>query len=637
MYYIELVEVYKELEASSKRLEKTFIVYKTIRNKKGVELKYLIYLLQGIVFPKWDQRKIGFSSKLIVKAISSSTGVSSESIEKLWAEKGDLGVVAEIITTKKRQTTLFKNKLTVEKVFDNIQELAKLEGKGAVAKKTSLVSELLTNADPTEVKFIVRAILELLRVGVAEGILRDAITWSYFPKVIGIFVPCNNCKELVPISMICMNCHKNLEAKKDLDNYGKNNCVLIKSVEDIKDNKINEKCVYTTDKEETRKIYNYFIDKVQHLFNLTNDFAKVVEALENNETSVKIDPGIPINPMLAIKIGGVEEAFEELGKPLLAEEKLDGFRLQIHKYGKEIKLFTRRLENVTPQFIELINIIKDNINAKSFILDTEVIGYDPKTFKHLSFQFITQRIKRKYDIEKTSKEIPVQINVFDILYKDGKSLLYLTQAERRKIIENIVKEKKGKIMLTEKLITSDAKELQLFYKKSLDKGNEGLMLKNLSKPYTPGRRVKGWLKLKPILEPLDLVIVGATYGEGKRAKYLSSFRLACFDLKTKRHLECGMASSGIKEKDKEEGINLIEISKMLEPLIIKKSGRNVDIKPKIIVQVKYEEIQKSPTYNSGYALRFPSLVIIRLDKPLKDINTLQDIEKIFDNQRGKKF
>ena len=636
MYYLELAEVYKRLENASQRLEKTYIISRLIKDKKGEELKYLIYLLEGRVFPKWDERKIGFSSRLIIKAINNATGIPNENVEKLWIEKGDLGIVAEILILKKKQTTLFTHKLTIEKVFHNIQELASLEGKGAVGRKVSLVSELLTSASPLEARYIVRTVLESLRVGVAEGVLRDAIAWSYFPKILGVFVVCDNCKELVPITKECVSCNKKL-SYLDLEIYAKKNCLIVNSLKDVVDLKTKKICVYVKEESEARKIFNSFTDKVQDLFNLTNDFSQVVEALYTNKLDVKLDPGIPINPMLAVKVENVKEAFEELGKPLLAEEKLDGFRLQIHKYGKEIKLFTRRLENVTKQFKELFDVINESIDAKSYILDCEVIGYDPKTFRHLPFQSISQRIKRKYDIEKTSMKIPVEINVFDILYKNGKELLHLTQEDRRRILEKTIKEKKGKIVLTKKLVTADEKELEKFYKESLDKGNEGLMLKKLAKLYTPGRRVKGWLKLKPVLEPLDLVIVGATYGEGKRANYLSSFRLACLDSDKKKYLECGMVGSGIKEKELDVGINLIEMSKILDPLIIKKQGRDVDIKPKIIVEVKYEEVQKSPTYNSGFALRFPRLIVFRNDKPLKDINTIKDIERIYNNQRAKKF
>ena len=198
-----------------------------------------------------------------------------------------------------------------------------------------------------------------------------------------------------------------------------------------------------------------------------------------------------------------------------------------------------------------------------------------------------------------------------------------------------MKEKKGELVLTKKLVSEDAKEINSFFKDSLRAGNEGLMLKNINSAYVPGRYVNGWCKLKNVLEPLDLVIVGATAGEGKRAGELSSYIVACKD--KDKFLECGMVSTGIKEKEGEkEEVTYKEMTKLLRPLIIKEEGRTVFVKPKIIIEVGYEEIQKSPTYSSGYALRFPMVLRLRIkDKPLDEINTIKDIEKIYKNQRGK--
>ncbi len=196
-----------------------------------------------------------------------------------------------------------------------------------------------------------------------------------------------------------------------------------------------------------------------------------------------------------------------------------------------------------------------------------------------------------------------------------------------------MKQQTKKIVLTKKIITSDKNEANKFYKESLKNGVEGVMIKNLNSHYIFGRHVGGWVKLKPTLEPLDLVIVGAEYGKGKRAKSLSSFVLAC---KHKdKFLECGMMGSGIKEKG--EGVTFVELTKILKPLIISEDGRSVKIKPKIVVEVNYEEIQKSPTYSSGFALRFPRLFRLRVEeKKVEDANTLADMERIYKQQKGKK-
>lgn len=637
MDYSNLVSFYEQLEKTTKRLKKTFIVSKLLGETKKEDLKHVIFLLEGRIYASYDPRELGVSSRLVIKAISQATGSSTEVIEKLWAEKGDLGLVAEKLIASKKQTTLFSSKLTVKKVFSNLETLASLEGQGTVSRKVSLVAELLTSATSNEAKFIMRTILGQLRVGVAEGILRDAITWTFYPKVIGIFFKCENCKELVPSAINCPSCSKKLEPDfKEESKKSFRNSMKVSSLEELKRLKSkvrNYDTIIVEDEKVAREIYNHFIDQVQELYDMCNDFSQVVAALKDNTTlKIRINPGIPINPMLAVRAEKFEECFEALGSPLLAEYKLDGFRLQIHRDKDRFWFYTRRLENVLNQFNELIQVVKDSIKSSSFIIDCEVVGIDVKTKKYLPFQDISQRIKRKYHIERTAKEITVEINVFDIIYLNGKSLIDSPQKERRSIVEKIIKPIPGKIRTAEKLISDSVHEVEKFYKESLKAGNEGIMLKNLDKKYTPGRRVGGWIKFKPSLEPLDLVIMGATYGEGKRAAFLSSYVLACKD--KDKLLECGMSSSGLKEKA-ERGLSYDEMTNLLNPLIMKKQGRNVTVKPRIIVEVIYEEVQKSPTYSSGYALRFPRIKNLRHDKPLKDITTLKDLERIYEKQRGR--
>ncbi|MBU1245482.1 MAG: ATP-dependent DNA ligase [Nanoarchaeota archaeon] len=604
MRYDIFVDYLERLEGTTKRLEKTKILAELIQ-KAGEDITEIIYLVQGIVFPQWDERKLGMSFRLIIKAIASSTGISPDKVEKSFTKKGDLGLVAEEFIKNKKQKTLFSKDLNVKKVFDNLKKLSSLEGHGTVSKKIALVSELLTSANPIEAKYICRTVVDQLRIGVAEGTLRDGIVWAYFPRIIGI------------------------------NDFGKHKNVLeVKKLEDLKNLKKYDFIKAENDKL-AREVYNHFVDVVQKTYNIVNDFAVVAEEVKKNglnaaNKDIKLNPGRPLNPMLAIKAKDFDGAFKDVGMPALAEYKIDGFRAQFHFDGKDVKIFTRRLENVSNQFKELIPIVKEHVKAKSFIIDSEIVGYDIKKDKFLSFQSISQRIKRKYDIEKTSKTVPVMIVVFDILYKNGESLIDKTQEERRSILEKTIDEKKHKIELTKKKITNTTKEMEIFYKESLKKGNEGIMIKNLKKIYTPGRRVAGWVKIKPGLEPLDLVIVGGTYGEGKRANALSSFRLACYD--EGKFLECGMVGTGIKEKDNE--VTFESLTKLLTPLITKKKGKTIDIKPEIVVEVEYEEIQRSPTYNSGYALRFPRVKQLRnMEKAAKDASSLDYVKKIFMKQR----
>ena len=638
MDYEELVEAYSALEKTSKRLEKTFIIMQLLQKTQQDHLQEIISLLQGIVFPAWDERKLGMSSRLVIKTMRFATGISSEKIEGLWAKTGDLGLVAESLMKEKKQMTLATHHLTVKKVFSNLQTIATLEGEGTVNKKINVVAELLTSAKPLEARFIVRTVIGQLRIGVAAGILRDAISWAFFPKIVGIFAECEKCNAINPQTERCLSCHAPLAIKFSNEIQKTHQRVLhVDSLKDIEKLSFKQLESYSwilaSDKRITRGIYTYFIDKVQELYDVTNDFSETVAVLKLHKKITKeIKIGVPINSMLAIAIDDIDEAFEALGKPILCEPKLDGFRLQIHKENEKICLFTRRLENVTTQFQELVPIIQKNVKADSFILDSEAVGYDPKSSKYLPFQAISQRIKRKYNINEIAKKIPVEINVFDILSKNKENLMMMTQEERRKMLEKVIHEVPRKIVLTKKLISEDKKEIDAFYKDLLKQGIEGIMLKNLKKAYAPGRKVGGWLKLKPTLEPLDLVIVAADYGDGKRAGWLTSYTLAC--RKDGKLVEIGKASTGLKEKS--EGLSFHDMTKLLKPLIIEQKGKHVIVKPEIVVEVAYEEIQKSQNYASGWALRFPTIIRLREDRKALDCDDVKRVEQIYDTQRGKK-
>jgi len=372
------------------------------------------------------------------------------------------------------------------------------------------------------------------------------------------------------------------------------------------------------------------VKEVENVYNLTTDYGETAELAIQNKLSGSLKPGRPIQLQLAIKVDSIEEALKAVGEPAQAEYKLDGFRMQIHFDGKEIKLFTRRMENVTKQFPDVVKVVEKHVKGKNFILDSEVAGH--KNDKYLAFQNISQRIKRKYDIEKMAKEYPVEINVFDVMYYNGKNVMSNELKERRKLLEKIVKQENGKIILTRKLISDDKKEIDKFYREALQRGTEGLILKNMKGTFKPGRYVNGWVKLKPIMEPFDLVITGATWGEGKRSNWLSSFIISC--RRGDDFLEIGRVGSGIKEKN--EGLKFSDLTKELKKIIIKDHGKNIEVKPKIIVTVNYEEIQKSPTYNSGFALRFPRITVIRNDLGLNDVDDLERINDVYNKQRHRK-
>jgi len=380
-------------------------------------------------------------------------------------------------------------------------------------------------------------------------------------------------------------------------------------------------------------------EKIQRALDRTNDIAIVfgmakrgkLKELEN----VSIEVGKPIKVMLAQKAKNLKEGFEMVGKPCAIEYKYDGFRMLIHKKGKNLTLFTRRLENVTKQFPEVVDYINKYVHGKEFILDSEAVGYDFKTKKYLPFQSISQRIRRKYDIEKLQKELPVELNVFDVLYYNGKSQIDIPFKDRAKLVREIVTSQPYKIIPSKMIITDDEKKAEKFYKEALRDYQEGVMMKSLDAVYQPGKRVGQMIKVKPEERELDLVIVGAEYGTGKRSGWMSSFILGCRGKEKGEFLEIGKVGTGIKEKSEAEvgGVSFDELTKMLTPLITQEKGKEVSIKPKIVVSVIYQEIQRSPNYNSGWALRFPRFTALRPDKPLSEVADLKEIEKDFSNQK----
>jgi DNA ligase-1 len=283
------------------------------------------------------------------------------------------------------------------------------------------------------------------------------------------------------------------------------------------------------------------------------------------------------------------------------------------------------------------DICRKALNARECIVEGEALAIDKKTGRPLPFQRMSQRIKRKYDIEKTIKEIPVDLHVFDITHLNGKTFFEKILAERFDILKKVLKPVDGKIEFARRIETTDLKEAEKFYKSALAAGQEGLIIKNLDAFYTPGRRVAGgWLKVKPIMETLDLAIVGATWGTGKRTGWLGSLILGVRDPETGKFLECGMLGTGIKEKKTNpDDVTLDDMTKMLKPFIISQSGHDVKIKPKIIIEVAYEEIQKSPTYSSGYALRFPRFIRLRPDKGPDEADDMERVKALFDIQKGK--
>jgi DNA ligase-1 len=567
MDYLVLAETYEKLEEISSKLKKTDILAELFSKTSAEELPKVVLLAQGIVYQKYLQLELGIATQMMMRAISKATGFKPEEVEEKFKKTGDLGLSAEQCIKSRKQSVLLKKKLTVDFVFDNLQKLPHITGEGSQERKLNLIAELLVSARPKEARYIVRTILGELRIGVAEGIIRDAVV----------------------------------------------NAFLLKE---------------GMSKEDKAKL----TEAVDYAWNILADFGEIARIAKEKGVAglkkVKVQLGKPIQVMLGEKAESIEEVVKEFGK-VAAEYKYDGMRAQIHKKGDEIWIYTRRLENVTKQFPDLVEICKKGLKAKECIVEGEVWGIDPKTGLPLPFQMLSQRIHRKYDIEEMIKQIPIQVHLFDIVYLEGKTFFEKPFIERRKILEGVVKLIPGKFQIAKQIVSDNIKELEKFYKEALAAKQEGLFLKVLNSSYVFGRHVGGWYKIKPIMETLDLVIVGATWGEGSRAKWLSSYVLACKDPDTGKFLPCGMMGTGLTEE------NFKLMTDTLKPLIVSEKAREVKLKPRVVVEVAFQEIQKSPNYESGLALRFPRMIRIRDDKGPDEADTIERVEELYKSQ-GKK-
>ncbi len=366
-------------------------------------------------------------------------------------------------------------------------------------------------------------------------------------------------------------------------------------------------------------------ESVERAYNLSNDMGLVAVAARRGtlgELSIMVNR--PIKVMLAQIGESIPAAIGEIGTAAV-EWKYDGARVQIHKDGDSVRIFSRRLENVTASLPEIVKAARQ-ISAKSAILDGEAVAIG-KDGRPMAFQEILKRFRRKYNVQTLAAKIPLRLFLFDLIYLDGKSLVDLPLTERRAHLERIAIASPD--LLADQVMSGSVEEAEGIYRRALDAGHEGLILKNPSSVYAPGKRGKNWLKIKPVMETLDLVVIGAKWGEGRRASLLGSYRLACRDQTTEELLDLGWVATGLTDEA------LAELTEMFSELIIVEKGMELEIKPAVIFEVAYEEIQHSPNYSSGYALRFPRMVAVRDDKSLDDADTLERVVSLYKGQRGR--
>jgi DNA ligase-1 len=561
MRYATLVDTYTRLEAMSGTLDQTALLSELLAELETDQFDPVIRLLRGRVFARWEDADMGVSSRGLTSAIAQASGASGDEIEALWRDTGDLGLTAEESMRAATQQTLVSRQLSVGRVYSELRGIASIDGSGSRRRRLQTVAGLLSDATPLEARYLARTVVGHLRLGVGDGILRDAIVAAF-----GSGAPDATAA-------------------------------------------------------------------VERAFHLTSDLAHVAAVAATDGipgcAAIELEPFRPIRVMLATKADGLSEGMTAVAPTTEAvrlERKYDGIRIQLHHVGGDSRLFTRRLADISRQFPEVLEAVSGAVGAHDVIIDGELVGVDPDSGTPVAFQELSRRIKRKHDIRALAAEVPARLFLFDLLWCDGESLLEVPLADRISRLDAVCTPRSEAIELAAAIDAPTPEAARAFYDAAVAEGHEGVMFKNRRAPYQPGTRVGFMMKHKPLMEPFDLIITRAQWSEGRRSAYLGRLFLGCYDPDTGAIREVGRLSTGYTDA---------ELEGLTELLLERKQavdGRQVTLEQDLLIEVGFEEIQRSDAYDSGYALRFPRYHRQRPDLGPTDAATLAEVIEAYEAQ-----
>lgn len=585
MKFSRLSKLFSELESTSKRLEMIDLLsdfFEKIKEKRDFnDLEKIIYLLQGQLAPNIKQfPKMGLAEKMIIEALSLHSGIDRKRIKAVLVKKGDIGATAELILSKeKKQKSLFDYNA------DNNRKESSLE-----------ISELYS---------------ELKKIALTEGSGSHDIKLGILRGLMRKSSPLEN-KYLLRI--ITSTLRVGVQSPTIIEG-------LALAFTGLKDNK-------------------EFIERAYALYPDLGDISGILaeKGLEYVK-GINIRYGIPILSMLASR-ETYSEFINRLGIPFVAEHKLDGERLQIHKRGDDVQLFSRRLLDISEQYPDVCRTVRGSIVADNVIFEGEVVAMDHFYEKMLPFQVLSKR-RRKYDVKGISKEVPVCLFVFDLLKFDDQSYVDKPLLSRKEKLEEMVVEKDEIRLVKSKLIHS-TEELIDFFKEARAEGTEGIMAKSIQENsiYQAGNRGFLWLKLKgleggKLKDSIDVVIVGAFYGKGRRTGVLGTYIGAVYNPDTDEFYAFTRFFSGLTDKLSDsltKEMKKFEI-KRRAPNVVCEDTPDVWIQPEVVMEIIGDEITISDKFASlGYSMRFPVFQRLRPEKSPKDATTVDEIKELYETQ-----
>jgi DNA ligase-1 len=366
---------------------------------------------------------------------------------------------------------------------------------------------------------------------------------------------------------------------------------------------------------------------VEHLYAMTNDIGHTAaQARKGPKALARAGLTLfrPYQFMNAQKVDNPEEIFEKLkGKKIIFEVKYDGARLQIHlRKGRppEIRTYSRRLNDDTPAMPDIVSALAEAWKGGDAVLEGEAVAFDPALKEKQPFQAVLMRLGRVHGVEEKAREIPLVLHLFEMVYHDGEDLMNVPQSERRARLARLFRPTE-RVKMTESVVTDSFEEQAAFFRRAIEEGHEGLMAKDPDAVYVPGRRAENWMKLKPAFETLDVVITGGIWGSGRRRGLLSSLIVAVRDRQEFKTV--GKVGTGFSEEA------LRELTARLEPSVISTRGRDVEIEPEVVIEVDFQDIQKTARYRAGYALRIPRFKRVRTDKSTREADDLARLKRLY--------
>jgi DNA ligase-1 len=577
MQFARVVEVYEKIEATTKRLEMTDLLVGLLRATPPAELDKVVYLTQGRIHPDYMGIELGLAEKMVIRVLVHATGLDEKRIERMWKDRGDLGLVAQEAIAERRQKPIESTPLTVVKVYANLDAIARVSGEGSQDRKIHLLSDLLSNATPLEAKYVVRMVVGKMRLGIADMTIVDALATTFATKA---------------------------------------------------------------DR-----------DRVERAYNVSSDLGEVARVIAAkglkglDEIHLKLFR--PVRAMLAERLETLEDIFKRMGTAAL-EYKYDGLRVQAHVSPTKIQLFSRHLENITGQFPEIVEGLRKTIGDREAIIEGEAVPVDSNTGEFLPFQEVSRRRGRKTDVDKMAKEFPVTLFAFDCLLQDGKDLTPRPYTERRRALEAVVNVLDG-IRHSTVRVTGDVREAEKFFDEALQAGCEGLMAKALESTYDAGARGFQWIKFKKeysaaLSDTIDLVVIGAFVGRGKRAGTYGALLMAAYDPQADVFRTTCKLGTGFDDE------TLLSLPERLKAWRSERRPARVDSKleadfwfePRIVLEVRGAELTVSPVHTAawgairpgaGLAVRFPRFTgKWRDDKGPEDATTVTELLEMYHGQ-----